>query len=248
MIQEHALVGDVAEKGGRMSEKRKAIGVMGGMGPYATLAFFKSILDNTPAQKDWDHARVIIDNNPQIPSRTRAFLFGEEDPVPQMIASANSLKAAGADFVLMPCNSAHYFLPRIREQTNIPFVDMIGLVSEVVLSMGVRQVGLLAGEVTVKGGLYEQRLEKHGVHVLQVSDDEQAVVRSVIEDAKKNAITNGTRSKLRELIGRLAERGAKAVILGCTELPIVLQGEDAGCVLIDSMDVLAKEAVRLAGG
>ncbi len=98
------------------------VGILGGMGPYATLAFYQCILDNTPAQKDWEHLRLIIDSNPKIPSRTRAFLFGEADPVPMMARSAKSLQEAGADFVVLPCNSAHYFLPRVREIVDVPFL------------------------------------------------------------------------------------------------------------------------------
>lgn len=222
------------------------VGIIGGMGPYATLAFFQCILDNTPTQKDWDHLHIIIDNNPKIPSRTRAFLFDETDPVPMMIESANRLKEAGADFVVLPCNSAHYFLPRVCEQTDVPFINMVDETSQTILSQNAKTVGLLGGEVTVQGKLYEQRLEEHGVAVLQVTDEEQKMVRNVIEYVKQNCVSDATRGNVQILISSLEERGADTVILGCTELPSAMDGVSAKCTLVDSMDILAKAVVKKA--
>lgn len=226
--------------------KDKTVGVIGGMGPYATLAFYKCILDNTPAIKDWDHIRILIDSNSKIPSRTRAFLYGEEDPVPMMIASAESLTAAGADFIVVPCNSAHYFLSRVREKVSIPFIDMVDKTCESVLSIGSKKVGLLAGEVTVKGRLYEQRLEQHGVSVLHVTDEEQVLVREIIEDGKQNNVTERTRGIVQGLLEKLEKRGAETVILGCTELPLVMGGVSTRCSIVDSLEVLAKAVIREA--
>jgi len=222
------------------------VGIIGGMGPYATLAFFQCILDNTPTQKDWDHLHIIIDNNPKIPSRTRAFLFDEADPVPMMIESANRLRKAGADFVVLPCNSAHYFLPRVREQTDVPFIDMMDETSQAILEKNSKAVGLLGGEVTVKGKLYEQRLEKHGIAVLQVTDEEQKMVRNVIEDVKQNCVSDATRENVQTLICRLEELGADTVILGCTELPAAMDGVVSKSRIVDSMEVLAKAVVQKA--
>jgi aspartate racemase len=228
------------------SKGELTVGVLGGMGPYATLGFLQCILDYTPAKKDWDHIHTITDNNPQIPSRTRAFLFGEADPVPMMIESANCLRESGADFVVLPCNSAHYFLPRVQQETDVPFIDMIEETSKAVLSEKVNVVGVLAGEVTAQGGLYEARLESHGVSVLQVTDAEQMLVRDIIEDAKQNKIDEATYKKMTGLIDVLVGRGAEAVILGCTEFPLVMGGVTAQCPIIDSMSVLAKAVIRRA--
>lgn len=222
------------------------IGVIGGMGPYATLALFKALLDNTPASKDWDHLRILIDNNPKIPSRTRAFLYGEADPVQNIVRSADGLRAVGADFLIMPCNSAHYFMPRIREQTDASFIDMIEETSRLVLAAGCRRVGVLGGEVTVHGKVYERWLEPAGVEVLHVNDEEQTAVRAVIEDAKLNAVSHHTCSRVQDLIVRLEACGAEAVILGCTELPLAMQGVTSHVKIIDSLDALAKAAVRRA--
>lgn len=228
------------------SENDLTIGVIGGMGPYATLALFKAILDSTPARKDWDHPRVLIDNNTKIPSRTRAFLFGESDPVPHLIRSADGLRSIGADFVIMPCNSAHYFLPRVREQTDVKFIDMIEETSHLVKAAGCRCVGVLGGEVTVQGKIYERWLNPAGVEVLHVNEADQKLVRSVIEDGKLNAVTRETCQRVQKLMEGLALRGAQAVILGCTELPLAMEGVNTELTIIDSLDALANAAVRRA--
>jgi aspartate racemase len=222
------------------------VGVIGGMGPYATLAFLQCMLDNTIAQKDWDHVRTITDNNPKIPSRTRAFLYGEADPSPMMAESANALRDAGADFVVLPCNSAHYFLPRVHTLTDVSFINLVEETSRVIAASGAKVVGLLGGEVTVQGGLYEERLNPRGIEVLQVTGDEQKLVRSVIEDAKQNRVVESTFGVMEALIRGLASRGAQTVILGCTEFPLVMHGVNAGCATVDSMEVLARAAIRRA--
>lgn len=230
----------------RLDSQELTVGVIGGMGPYATLAFLQCILNNTPAEKDWDHIRTITDNNPKIPSRTRAFLYGETDPAPMMAQSANHLRDAGADFVVVPCNSAHYFLPRVRTLTDVFFIDMVEETAGVIATSGAKVAGLLGGEVTVQGRLYEDRLNSRGIEVLQVTSDEQQLVRSVIEDAKQNRIGQSTFEVMEALIGGLASRGAEVVILGCTEFPLVMHGVNSGCVTVDSMEVLAKAVIRHA--
>ena len=222
------------------------IGVVGGMGPYATLALFKALLDNTPASKDWDHPRVLIDSNSKIPSRTRAFLYGEADPVLHIVRCAEGLRVAGADFVIMPCNSAHYFLPQVRARSDVPFVDMIEVTSRLVMAAGCARIGVLGGEVTVLGRVYEQWLEPAGLDVLHVTDDEQRTVRAVIEEVKLNKVNQQTCSRVQDLINGLEARGAEVVILACTELPLAMQGVTSHARIIDSLDALAKAAVRRA--
>lgn len=224
------------------------IGVIGGMGPYATAAFFNSLVLNVSAEKDWDHPRIVIDNNPKIPSRTRAFLYGEQDPVPAMIASARVLEGAGADFLVMPCNSAHYFLPRVMSEVRTPFINMISVTCAEILNNKISRVGVLAGEVTVLGKLYEQALCSHGIQVLQVDEVAQRDVRSIIEDGKRNSITKKTHQTLQRLIDSLVNRGADCIVLGCTELPLVVGGVKANCPLIDSMGILAQVAIATAKG
>ncbi len=222
------------------------VGVLGGMGPYATCAFMKCILDNTPASCDSDHLHLIIDNNPHIPSRTRAFLESGPDPVPMMIASAQSLITAGADILVMPCNSAHFFLPAVCAVHPFPFINMIEETCKLIINQGAKTVGVLAGEVTVKAGLYEQVLGKKNIRVLQVSDEEQKLVRAIIEDVKKNIVSNVTLRCLDTVTRSLENRGADTIVLGCTELPLVAQHMSTECSLVDSMLCLAQTLIKRA--
>lgn len=224
----------------------KTIGVLGGMGPYATLDFLRLLLDLTPAIKESEHYRVIVDSNPRIPSRTRAYLFGEADPVPEMREGVKSLIRAGADFIVVPCNSAHYFMPRVLEDINFPFIDMVESTSKVILEQGWKKVGVLAGEVTVGAGLYEKYLGAHGVKVIHVDDEEQKLVRDVIEDVKGGSITSCTDSTLMMLYETLIKNGAQSIILGCTELQAVDRNLKVKTPIIDSLEVLAQTAITKA--
>ncbi|GAH53208.1 unnamed protein product, partial [marine sediment metagenome] len=103
----------------------KIIGILGGMGPEATVDLFHKIIKFTPAKKDQDHFRIIIDNNPKIPDRTAAILGKGEDPLPALQETARNLEKAGVDFIIIPCNTAHYFLPQIQKSVNIPVLNMI---------------------------------------------------------------------------------------------------------------------------
>jgi aspartate racemase len=224
----------------------KTIGVLGGMGPYATLDFLRLILDLTGAAKESEHFRVVIDSNPRIPSRTRAYLFGDADPVPMMRESATNLLHAGADFIVLPCNSAHYFLPRVLEGAPFQIVDMVESTSKVIVQQGWKTVGVLAGEVTVGARLYEKYLMPHGINVVQVSAEEQKFVRKIIEDVKNNEITAQTGSGLAALIDILVKNGAQSIILGCTELQAVIRKLKVTIPIVDSLEVLARAAIAEA--
>src|ERR1700736_4074186 len=108
-----------------MTARTKVVGVLGGMGPHATAAFFRTLLNITPAQKDWDHLRVVIDDNPHIPSRTRSLLFGEASPVPGMLESCKKLESYPVDLIALPCNSAAVFLPELQPQLRVPILNIL---------------------------------------------------------------------------------------------------------------------------
>ena len=228
------------------TRQEKTIGVLGGMGPYATLDFLRLLLDNSSAPRERDNFRVLVDNNPKIPSRTRAYLFGEADPVPMMAEGIRSLKMAGADFVVTPCNSAHYFLPEVFQQVKCDFVDMISATANEVLRRGFSSIGVLAGEVTVGAKMYESAFDGSGMHVIHINDDEQKELRSVIEDVKSAKITSSTREIIFKLCNILIANGAQAIVLGCTELQAVVDDKNVGVPCIDSLNMLAIETIAMA--
>ncbi len=224
----------------------KTIGVLGGMGPYATVDFMKLLLDVTNAEKESDHIHVIIDNNPRMPSRTRAYLFGEADPVPEMKKGVLRLLRAGVDFVVVPCNSAHYFLPCVFEGISIEYIDMIEATCNIIRQKGWNTVGILGGEVTVHAGLYDQVLKKNNIKVIHVSEDDQSTVRTIIESVKRGRITDDTIKNLSVLYEHLVAMGAQALVLACTELQAVSDKFEAKVPIVDSLRALACAAVDKA--
>src|SRR3954471_17261050 len=136
--------------------REKVIGVLGGMGPEATLSFYGKVIANTPARRDQDHLRVVIDGNPKVPDRSAALLHQGDSPVPMMMAGLEALALAGADFVVIPIVSAHGFLDDLRRRTPLPLVSMLEVMAEHVQGEhpGVKTVGLLATTGTVQSGAF----------------------------------------------------------------------------------------------
>jgi aspartate racemase len=218
------------------------------MGPEATVGLLKRIIDFTPARCDQEHIRVLIDNNPKIPDRTAAILAGGDDPLPMMIAGARGLECAGADFIVIPCNTAHHWLPGLQNAVSIPIVDMIGETVGAVSSSDppIELVGLLATTGTIKTRLYQRALEIKGISTAIPTAEEQDEVMDSINTIK--AGDHGVRRQLMRIIERLITQGAKGLILGCTELPLVIRGEDLACPLFDPLSILAQRSVKLAKG
>lgn len=224
-------------------EKTKVIGVLGGYGPYATNDFYRLMLNAINAKKDWDYPHVIIDSNPRIPSRARAFLYNEESPIPYMMQGIERLKNAGADFFICPCNTAHYFLRQI-DQFPLPFLDMVNLTLQQIISDNVKKIGILGSEVTVMTNLYEEKLIENNIEVENVNRIED--VRFIIEAGKQNKHIDEARKLMLSLIDEFQKKGADAVIYACTELPIILPIDQSPLKVYDASSILAKEAVNFA--
>ena len=234
--------------------KEGIIGVLGGMGPEATFDLFQKIIRNTAAVRDQDHLRVLIDNNPKIPDRTPAILGSGENPLPLMVESARNLERAGADFIVMPCVSAHYFIQELRGGIAIPVISIIEEVAgEVERHLPpIRKVGLIATTGTIRAGLFQDRLREIGVEVLvPLPEDQENSVMSAIygESGIKAGFTSlENKGKILKASNALIERGALGIIGGCTEVPLVIQQSDMEVPFLDSLNILALAAIRLAKG
>ena len=225
----------------------RIIGILGGMGPLATADLFRRIVVKTPAKRDQDHPRIIIYNNPKIPDRTAFILGNGEDPRPELIASARKLESWGADFIIMPCNTAHFFAETIQKAIKIPLVNMVEETAKVVREMGLMKVGLLATDGTIKGLVYHRALLKYGVGIAVPNKaDQEKVMRAIYAGVKAGNLELG-RKLLLEVARRLEKR-SDGIIAGCTEVSVALKPEDLGVPLIDPMNVIAEKAVRLALG
>lgn len=209
------------------------VGIVGGMGSYATVDFFRRMVDAFPARYEWDRPRVIIDNYCTMPSRVRAILYGERrgELVEQLASSTRNLINAGATHVFYACNTSHVFMDEVRNlvpDAERYLVSMIGLLASDVRDAGVSSVYLLASEGTIATGIYQDVFSRYDIEVVPADDDQQHVLREFIEVVKQNRLTVDEANRF---VGFLAGLEMENVILGCTELP-VLYGA-ASCVLED---------------
>ena len=230
-----------------MSEK--TLGILGGLGPLATVYFMDMIVKMTEAKKDQDHISMIVLNHAAIPDRTD-FILDESkpNPLPMMIEDAKKLQAAGADYVVMPCNTAHFFYEQIQNNLDIP---MLNIMEETVVyakeKKGVNKLGILATKGTIAAESYQRMCEKHGVEWAVPSlQDEQSLMNIIYNQVKAGKEINIT--EFLKIVGNMKADGCDAVTLGCTELSVINKdfalGRDD---IVDSLEVLAIRSIELCG-
>lgn len=228
---------------------KKNIGILGGMGPLATADLFRKIVTMTKAGCDNEHIRIYIDDNASIPDRTAAILSGGTDPTPVMADSLRKLEACGADCIIMPCNTAHYFLPRLQAMTEVPFLSMLEATAVACARRFPGQTAaILATKGTLATGLYEQALAAQGVSYLVPNADEQdALMRVIYQGVKADAAPEQYRADMEGVMQTLAARGADYFILGCTELPLAADLLGLTQPMIDPTTELARAAITFCG-
>jgi len=237
---------------------RRVVGVIGGMGPDATVDFFAKLVAATRAESDQDHLRIVIDNDPGVPDRTAAIEGRGESPAPRLAAMARGLVAQGAELLVMPCNSAHAFADAVRAAAGpVPFLDLIETTVAATRERlpGVAAVGLLATDGALAARLYQDAFEAAGVHALVPLGDDQRTVMDAIYAVKRGAVDDAVRARLRLVAERLAAAGAEAIVAACTEVPLLMAEGDVrhdGGVLpfVSSTDELVRRtlAEATAGG
>lgn len=228
---------------------KKSIGILGGMGPLATADLFRKIVTMTKAGCDNDHIRIYIDDNASIPDRTAAILSGGPDPTPVMANSLRKLEACGADCIIMPCNTAHYFLPRLQAMTDVPFISMLQATAETcATAFPGKTAAILATKGTLATGLYEQALQAQNVSYLVPNEQEQdALMRVIYDGVKADAAPETYRADMEGGMQALSQRGADYFILGCTELPLAAELLGLTQPMIDPTTELAKAAITFCG-
>jgi len=226
----------------------KTVGVIGGLGPLATLDFFERVLRRTQAVREQDHLRLIIDNNTKVPDRN-AFMRGEgPSPAPALAASARGLQDAGADLIVMACNTTHAWEADIRAAISVPFLSIIDVTTEVVADLRPEAVGVLAVDACLGMKLYQNALEKAGIRPVLLAPDSQRSFMELIYRIKSGDSGETVRRAMTTLARKLEAQGAEAIIAGCTEIPIVLTADDIDGELISSTDVLVERTILAAGG
>lgn len=227
------------------------VGVVGGVGPLATAYFLQRVVVSTQAERDQDHVNLLVLNHATIPDRTE-FVLGRsgEDPGPVLARDAARLERFGVDFLVMPCNTAHYFTQQVLDAVTVPFVSIIDVTVGAALERapGLRAVGLLATAGTVASRVYHDAFAARGVEVLTPDEADQAVVSAIIYDQVKAGLPADV-DALRAVAGRLVERGAGVVVLGCTELSVAAVDHDLldEAPFLDSMDQLVRATITRAG-
>lgn len=226
---------------------RKVVGILGGMGPLATVDLFAKIVENTPAVLDQDHLRIIVDNNPQIPPRVEAILGNGPSPLPAMAESAKLLAAAGADFIVMPCNTAHYWLAELRTVVAIPIYSMIDNAADYVAEHHGDLSGrilLLATEATISLGIYQQAFAAKGIALQLPEPDAQKMLDKAVRRVKAGELANNPYlEELNAMLSRFAKAGTGAILAGCTEVPLLFPFFAGGLAKLDATLLLAKMVV-----
>lgn len=226
---------------------QRTLGVLGGMGPAATAHFFKRVVELTPATRDQEHLRIVVYNDPQVPDRTAAILGEGTDPLPALLAGIEALEKAGAEVLAMPCNSAHYWLEEMRRASKVPILNIVSEVAAALAGLRPKpeKVGLLATTGTVQSGIYERPLSQLGCRLLLPEEWEQGDLMAVIRRIKSS---EADADSVRVFAQKLIDRGAQAIILGCTELSLVADRLHLPVPVVDSVEVLAQAAVDAALG
>lgn len=230
-----------------MLAKPLTAGIIGGIGPEAANRLAQLIVELANAPTDREHIPVICFNNPNIPSRVDSISGKGENCLPALVETARSLVRAGANFLVMPCNCAHYYLRALRDEISVPVLDMIHETVDHIVEHypGAKSVGLLGSSPTLENDLYGRPFSEWGVESLKPTEIEQALVMSAIygPDGIKAGKKEAARQDLIGVGNSLVKRGAEVVIAACTEISLVLDSGSLSVPVVDPMRVIAQSAI-----
>lgn len=226
-------------------QENEVIGIVGGFGSYATLNFFQQILDSFPAEKEWDRPRILIDNYCTLPSRVRGILYNEnvDEIIEGISGSVSNLINAGATKIIISCNTAHYFLDDVYERVPESKGIIIHIIEELAIYLkkkNISQISLIATEGTMKSELYQKIFKEYGISIFPPCEDDFSKMSDLIEVVKQNKPIDSEVKK--EFIDLIKKQKGNAVILGCTEFPVIYKEvkgelEELGISIFDPLDV-----------
>ena len=225
----------------------KVLGILGGLGPMATVYFYEMLTRHTQAARDQDHIDVIINSRATTPDRT-SYILGQsaENPFDIMAADAARLVTFGADVIAIPCNTSHFFADRLQAGLRVRLLNMVRLSAAAMAARGCRRVGILATDGTVRTGIYQRECAGQGVEAVVPGPQAQALTMSIIYDEIKRG-ESGSREKFAAIDRDLRSRGCDGAILACTELSVYKEYHGVSELYLDAMDVLAEESIRACG-
>ncbi len=223
-------------------------GVLGGMGPQATVDFMTKIIRQTPAQLDQDHIPLIIDHNPLVPNRHKSLNGSGDDAKAPLIEMAKKLEGAGAHFLVMVCNTAHAYHADIQGKISIPFIS---IVDEVVAHIqenypSVKNIGIMAADGCLHANIYQQALLHKSFVPIQWHEDRSRQFMELLFRIKTGNVGDESRKEMVLLSQYLSDAGAELIISGCTEIPLVMTAKDIDIPLIESTDILVQQTIAYA--
>lgn len=227
--------------------KKPVLGILGGLGPMATVYFYEMITAHTKASCDQDHIDIVINSRATTPDRT-SYIMGKssDNPLRIMIDDSKRLKEYGVTLLAIPCNTAHYFYDMLTDAIDIPYLNIMDETAAYLAEKGVKSAGVMATEGTVSSKTYHRYLEQHGIKCIIPDAEHQALITSNIYDD----IKMGKRvcmDKFTSAAEHLFSQGAERIILGCTELSLIKKNEGLDSRFVDSLEVLAKRAIEACG-
>lgn len=228
--------------------KRGKLGILGGMGPQATILFYQKVIDLTCAGTDQEHIETMILSDTQIPDRTHALLSGHSASVQErLLSDARQLEDWGAGYIAIPCNTSHAFLPWLQTRIQTPIVNMIAETVADLQQTGARRVGILATDGTIRLGLYHTACQTVGIETVDPAPEIQKLVMSLIYDEIKRG-KRGDEAKFAMIDSALRRAGCDRAVLACTELSVYCGWHSLSDYYLDAMNSLARRCVTLCGG
>jgi len=230
---------------------KDSIGILGGMGPDATINLFQLLVDLADVSKDQDHVPLIVYNNPRIPDRTQSILHLGLSPLPFLLEGVRFLREADVSLILMPCVTAHYFYRELVDSLSIPFLHLIDESLEYISAKApkLNRLGLLATDGTIAAGLYQQSFAKSQIEIMVPGQYQQSMIMEAVYGLQgiKAGFKGKGRNSLLKAVSHLQKKGAEAIIAGCTEIPLVLCPEDLAIPLYDPLKIIAEKALLYLG-
>lgn len=225
----------------------KTLGVIGGVGPMATAYFLRRVIEMTDAKTDQEHIEVLLHSKPSIPDRTR-FILGQSDesPLPDFVRIAKSLAEQGAQVIAIPCVTAHFFQHQIEDAVGVPVLNAVEETALCLQAAGIERAGLMATDGTVSAGLFRSVFAQCGIELLIPGTEGQRRIMHLIYDNIKAGLSPEL-DCLEQADRELKDRGAQAIILGCTELSVVKRDFPLGPEYLDALDALARRSVLDCG-
>lgn len=224
----------------------KRLGILGGMGPAASAEFVNRLVAQTPATCDQEHIPFVLWSDPAIPDRSTSLRNGDNKPLPFLLDGLKGLKAAGCDLIVIPCNTAHFWFREFNKVT-VQVIHIVDSVAYALKDAGVTNgtIGVMGTQATVELCLYQNHLNGYGWNCITPNREEMDFFVQPAIDLIKSGKLVEARPLLMKVIHSLIDRGARAVVLGCTEIPLAIKEDYLnGIPLINSIDSLVKLAIK----